>query len=262
MAQYSNGYVVGFATVVCAVCSIFVSSAAVSLKETQEKNAKLDLQKNVVLVSGLIAPGVKASEDDVTTFFDPKSNDRIELGYVDLKAGITVESKMAEDYILANKDACEELSDKANIGKIRCLKKYKKVYSIYKEGKMNRLIINVEGKGLWSTLYGFLALGTDGKEIQGITFYKHGETPGLGGEVDNPNWKKEWEKKQAFDASGNVPSHFIKKGSYDPKTEVSSLSGATLTANGVDNLVKFWLGDLGYGPYLKNVQKGGDNVQR
>lgn len=256
MAQYSNGYVVGFATVVCAVCSIFVSSAAVSLKETQEKNAKLDLQKNVILVSGLIEPGVKITEANVNTFFDPKSSDRVELSYVDLKVGSVVDNKIAEDYILKDKSACEELSDKANIAKIRCLKKYKKVYSIFKDGEMNRLIINVEGKGLWSTLYGFLALGTDGKEIQGITFYKHGETPGLGGEVDNPNWKKEWEKKQAFDASGNVPSHFIKKGSYDPKTEVSSLSGATLTANGVDSLVKFWLGDHGYGPYLKNVQKG------
>ena len=98
------------------------------------------------------------------------------------------------------------------------------------------LIMPIEGKGLWSTLYGFLSLDADMNTVRGITFYKHGETPGLGGEVDNPNWKALWNERQAFDADGSVEISVI-KGRAGPASEdphrVDGLSGATLTSKGV-----------------------------
>jgi Na+-transporting NADH:ubiquinone oxidoreductase subunit C len=124
---------------------------------------------------------------------------------------------------------------------------------------VEKLILPIYGKGLWSTLYGFLALEKDLKTVSGITFYQHGETPGLGGEVDNPNWKGKWQGKQAFDDSGDVIIKVIKgaviPGAPDADHQIDGLSGATLTARGVDNLVQFWLGENGYGPYLQQIRE-------
>jgi Na+-transporting NADH:ubiquinone oxidoreductase subunit C len=102
-------------------------------------------------------------------------------------------------------------------------------------------------------------LENDLKTVSGITFYQHGETPGLGGEVDNPNWKGGWQGKQAFDDAGDVIIQVIKgkvmPGSPDADHQIDGLSGATLTARGVDNLVQFWLGENGYGPYLQQIRE-------
>ena len=93
--------------------------------------------------------------------------------------------------------------------------------------------------------------------IKGITYYKHGETPGLGGEVDNQNWKDKWPGRKAFDASGKVVIALIKgsAGSAEENPhQVDGLSGATLTSRGVTNMLDFWLSDMGYGPYLEKFR--------
>ena len=259
---YSNGYIIGFATAVCVVCSIFVAGSAVSLKEQQVKNAVLDLKKNVISVSDLQTEADKATpltEDQVNKFFDPNEANHIEEKYVELATGITLNAKDGVQKMEENKDNCTPLSAKENKAKISCLPKYKRIYEIYKDKKMSRMVLEVEGKGLWSTLQGFLAMSTDGQTIQGLTFYKHGETPGLGGEVDNPKWKSGWVGAKPFNAS-NLPSIDIVKGSApDNKSDnkIDGLSGATLTSNGVEDLVNFWLGTHGYATYLSKNSKGG-----
>jgi Na+-transporting NADH:ubiquinone oxidoreductase subunit C len=92
-----------------------------------------------------------------------------------------------------------------------------------------------------------------------VTFYDHAETPGLGGEVDNPRWKDSWKGKQAIDETGKVKIEVL-KGVVDTsrpesKYQIDGLSGATLTTRGVDNIVKFWLGDDGYGSLLKRLKE-------
>jgi Na+-transporting NADH:ubiquinone oxidoreductase subunit C len=122
------------------------------------------------------------------------------------------------------------------------------------------VVIPVEGKGLWSTLYGFLALDKDVNTIKGLTFYQHAETPGLGGEVDNPKWKALWPGRKAFGDDGQ-PKIAVIKGQAGPVAEdpyqVDGLSGATITARGVSHLVQFWLGTNGFGPYLKQFKERG-----
>jgi Na+-transporting NADH:ubiquinone oxidoreductase subunit C len=132
-------------------------------------------------------------------------------------------------------------------------------------GSIEKVILPIYGKGLWSTLYGFLALGKDLNTVEGITFYEHGETPGLGGEVDNPNWKALWKGKMAFDDAGTVALTVI-KGKVDPSEEnaryqIDGLSGSTLTTRGLDAMVKFWLGDQGYGAFLKQLKKDNTHEQ-
>jgi len=126
---------------------------------------------------------------------------------------------------------------------------------IYTEGDSQRIVLPVRGKGLWSTLWGFVAVDSTGSMINGITFYEHGETPGLGGEVDNVNWKELWKSgKQIYDEDGSVKVKVLKKGTpqTDVNSQVDGLAGATITTNGVSKLLQFWLGDLGFKKFLTN----------
>ena len=121
------------------------------------------------------------------------------------------------------------------------------------------MILPIYGQGLWSTLYGFIAFDKDLKTVAGLTFYEHGETPGLGGEIDNPRWKAGWKGEQAFDDDWKVRIEVL-KGSVDrtrpeSRYQIDGLSGATLTARGVGRLARYWLGDDGYGPFLEKLRK-------
>jgi Na+-transporting NADH:ubiquinone oxidoreductase subunit C len=115
-------------------------------------------------------------------------------------------------------------------------------------------IFPIRGKGLWSTLRGFFAIDTDIKTVRGITYYEHAETPGLGGEVDNPEWKRKWPGKIAFDDAGKVIIRVTKNVSTN--SDIDALSGSTITSNGVTNMLRFWLGPDGFGPYLSRIQPG------
>ena len=114
-------------------------------------------------------------------------------------------------------------------------------------------------------MYGFVALGSDLNTIEGFAFYEHGETPGLGGEVDNPKWKALWNGKKAFGENGEVKIEVIKgrvtDSTPDASHKVDGLSGATITSRGVSGLLHYWLGENGYGPFLhrmKQRQQGGE----
>uniref|UniRef100_UPI00351379F3 NADH:ubiquinone reductase (Na(+)-transporting) subunit C n=1 Tax=Pararhodobacter marinus TaxID=2184063 RepID=UPI00351379F3 len=118
-------------------------------------------------------------------------------------------------------------------------------------------ILPIEGYGLWSTLYGFIALEENGNDIYGLQFYQHGETPGLGAEVDNPRWKALWNGKKLFTEDGTLAIRVAK--TVPPQGQdyyVDALAGATLTSAGVDNLVRFWMGETGYGAFLERLKAG------
>ena len=95
--------------------------------------------------------------------------------------------------------------------------------------------------------------------MAGIGFYEHTETPGLGGEVDNPKWKASWVGKSAYD--GDVLALEVIKGKVDTSRDgaeyqIDGLAGATLTTRGVDNLIKYWLGDQGFKSFIENLKTG------
>lgn len=253
--QRGKLYIVLFATAVCGVFSVLVSLSAVTLKDRQEINKKLDRQGNVLRVAGLVTGDEKVTTEKADSLF--KSN--IDARLIDLKTGDYVDGDpMTWDQRKALGDKTLSYEAPAgNAAKVMRLPSKALVYLIKKDGILDSVVLPIEGKGLWSTLYGYLALEADLKTIKGVTFYEHGETPGLGGEVDNQRWKDSWKGKKAYDESGK-PRFFVKKGlsNGDPYS-VDGLSGATLTARGVTNLVQFWLGDDGYGPYLKKLAQAG-----
>ena len=108
---------------------------------------------------------------------------------------------------------------------------------------------------MWSTLYGFIALENNLNDIFGLQFYQHAETPGLGAEVDNPKWKVQWKGKKLNNENGDLMIQ-VAKTSKEKEYHIDALAGATLTSNGVNNLVKFWMGQYGFKKFLKNLKNG------
>lgn len=245
------------AGLLCALCSILVSGAAVLLKDKQDANKELDIKKNLLLASGLAA-GSPTKEEVEEAFA------KIETVVVDLDTGTEVsdidptayDQEKARKTPSQNKEIAAD-QDKAGI-KTRAQKAL--AYKYKEEGVLKLLILPVKGKGLWSTLYGFIALDSDLETVKGIGFYQHGETPGLGGEIDNPTWKAQWAGKKIYDENLEVGLHVI-KGRVEPNDpeasyKVDGLSGATITSNGVTGLVKYWFGQDGFGPYLERLKVG------
>ncbi|WGL17251.1 Na(+)-translocating NADH-quinone reductase subunit C [Microbulbifer bruguierae] len=245
------------ALIMCLVCSVVVSTAAVMLKPKQEANALLDMKRNVLMAGGLI------DADQHNAKAIEQAFEAVTIKYVDLRTGkFTDEAPAGGSGRAAAKipSASEKLPAEEDTAKIMRRENTKEVYLVEKDGQLQRIVLPVRGYGLWGQLYGFLALEKDLSTVAGLGFYEHKETPGLGGEVDNPRWKSQWAGKEVFDADGSVDISVI-KGSVDPssakaKHQVDGLSGATLTSKGVNNLINFWLGSQGYGPFLKNLKAG------
>ena len=245
------------AFLVCVVCGVVVATAAVSLRPVQNENKLIDKRMNILLAAGMY----DASQDVNEQF---KS---IERKFVDIDSGDYVEMPESYDQRTAAKDPAqsERLSGDVDIAGIKNQAEVAEVYLARGDnGELSRIILPVHGYGLWSTLYGFLALEPDANTVAGLGFYEHGETPGLGGEVDNPKWKALWEGKKLYGDQGEVEIQVI-KGTVESNTpnaehKVDGLAGATLTSKGVSNLLRFWGGENGFGPYLKRMRQGGGDV--
>lgn len=255
---FSNGYIIGFAGAVCVFCSIFVAGSAVALKEKQELNAVVDKQTQVLKVAGLVKEGEAIAAAEVGKRFEENLVPRV----VDLETGEYVEDVDAKTFDMdaAMKDPAQSVDAPANEAKVKRLPKQALVYELKGQGGgIDAIILPVEGKGLWSTLKGFIALKPDTTTVAGLTFYSHAETPGLGGEVDNPKWKALWPGRKVFDAQWNAKLEVIKgqagAAAEDP-FRVDGLSGATLTSRGVTHLVQFWVGPEAFGPYLEKKRGG------
>ncbi|MBU2885140.1 Na(+)-translocating NADH-quinone reductase subunit C [Gilvimarinus agarilyticus] len=241
----------------CIVCSVVVSTAAVLLRPVQEKNKSLDFKRNILAAAGLAD---EASSQGVEVVF----SDRVKTRAVNFDKGtFTDEVAVAEyDQRKASKDPArsEDLTADQDLAKIGSRENIGLVYMIEGDSGLETLVLPIRGYGLWSTLYGFMALDSDLNTVVGLGFYEHGETPGLGGEVDNPAWKALWEGKEVYGDDGDAQLNVI-KGMVDANTpnaehKVDGLSGATLTSRGVGNLVQFWLGENGYKTFLANLKKG------
>lgn len=256
MQLNSVKYTIIFATVVCVVCSTLVAASAVALAERQEINRKVYKQRNVLLAAGIIKDGQKVSNEEVIRLF----NENIEVKLVDLATGDYVDNMDPAQYdqLAAREDPAQSVVAPPNASSIKRIPKRGLVFHVMKNGKVDAVVIPIEGYGLWGTLYGYLALEHDANTIRGITYYDHKETPGLGGEVDNPKWKGLWHGRKAYNDQGDPAIKVIKgvaAGPEDDPHHIDGLSGATITSNGVTFMMEFWLGPNGYGPFLEKFRQ-------
>ncbi len=254
---------VAVAFALCLVGAVLVSGSAVILKPLQVSNKAADEKTNILEVAGMLEE--KTNVEEAFKKFEPK--------IVDLETGDYVNDMNPEtfDQRKASKDPAlgVEIPSDKDIAKIGRKSKYAKVYLVKEDGKTKAVIIPVSGYGLWSTMHGYMALEDDGQTVIGLNLFDQAETPGLGGEVVNPKWKALWKGKKVYKEANEAGTDFQKKhhtevgepiltlvkGSVDPSKpgalhQVDGLAGATLTSNGVNNLIRYWLGSEGFAPYL------------
>jgi len=249
-------------TLLCVVCSVVVSAVAVGLRPQQEKNAAVDKKRNVLLAAAIIGDDF---EGDLESVFAAAG---IKPVLVDLKSGDVVEGDPAGfDMGLAMNDpaAVIPVTPDQYMAGITKRPKQVVVYLHEPKGELENIILPVVGQGLWSTMYGYLCLAPDLKTTRGLVFYEHAETPGLGGEVDNPRWRNQFRDrgdkgvKRLRDDQGSYDFKITKSGMADLSSphQVDGISGATITCRGVDGMLKYWMSDAAYGPFLKKLQKKG-----
>lgn len=242
-------------TGLCLVCSIVVSVAAVGLRPAQQENKALDKQSNILAVAGVDVTAV--AKRDLAKLY----GDKIEARLVDLTTGEFVDGDADNfDAAKAAKDPAKNIvltpaDDKAGVRQISRL--IPVFFAKDAQGKVDNIILPVYGRGLWSTMYAFVAVAADGQTVKGITYYDHGETPGLGDGIERPEWREMWIGKKLFDQDG-MPAIKVIKGHAPAGSEheIDGLSGATLTGNGVQHTFDFWMGPKGFGPFLAKIRAG------
>jgi len=251
MRRDSVGYILGFSTVVCLVCAIPIAAAAVMLRPRQAENQRVDRLSKVLGVAGLVSPTEELGREEVVKRFADNIIPRV----VDAQTGAYVDSIDAANYDqrAASRDPAQSTSAPSNAAKVLRLPRLLVVYEQRDGDAVKSLILPIQGYGLWSTMYGYIALAADARTISGITFYEHGETPGLGGEIENPRWQARWKGRLAYNDSNRVVVQVIKGVAGPPASDpyhVDGLAGATITSRGVSNTLQFWLGPEAFGPFL------------
>lgn len=234
-------------------CSALVAGAAVGLRPKQDANRQIDRQKNI-----LYAAGLYDADKPVNELFA-----NIETRVIELESGKFVDEATIDPSTYNQRKAAftSELgtripaeADTAGIGR---QEKYSLVYLVRENGRLSQVVLPVRGKGLWSTMYAYVAVDADLTTIHGVSFYEHGETPGLGGEVSNRAWQDLWQGKQLY--RDDTVALKVIKGSSDSANpeaayQLDGLSGATLTSVGVSGLLEFWFGEHGFKPFFAQLQ--------
>ena len=230
--------------IACIACAVVVSVTAVSVRPEQNLNVENEKKLKILAAAGIMTDEVEKEFSKIKTLYvDFKSNQLVEVteNYDHIKAS----SNVAQSSLVPKEQDIAILKRRENVAPI---------YVWYSEqNQIQKIVLPIRGYGLWGTLYGYLSLDADLNTVKGIEYYDHKETPGLGGEVDNPVWKSDWNGKKIYDSSGNVVL-YVTKGPSTEEYEIDGISGATLTSNGVSNMIKYWLGENGYGPVLEMLR--------
>ncbi len=252
------------AVLLCLVCSVIVAGAAVSLKPLQQANIAEDMKKNILAAAGLLDGSISVTEqfEQVTTRIVNLEEGRFateaEVNDIKKLMGLNDISKFDQRKASQMPELSDKLAGSEDPASIKRRSKYAAVYLVQEGDQLEKLILPIHGYGLWSTLYGFIALKGDLETVEGLGFYEHGETPGLGGEVDNPLWKAKWVGKELHNEQGKLAIEVIKgEAPRDSEHKVDGLSGATLTSRGVNNLVRYWVGEQAFGKLLNQMKSQG-----
>ena len=256
MRHRSTAYTVSFAAAVCLVCSLLVSGAAVGLKERQEVNKLLERQKRILVLTGLLEEGESLADDEVRKLFEENIVPEV-IQLVDGQTSATADPATFDQHE-AMTDPDSRRPAPENRARLVWVPDNALIYKKMDGDKIETVVLPVEGKGLWSTMYGFLAVTPGTNTVSGITFYEHGETPGLGGEIDNSEWRRKWRGRKVYGEDWQVELKVIKGIAGSPEEDphhVDGLTGATLTSNGVSYLIEFWQGENGFAPYLRQFKE-------
>jgi len=235
--------------VVAFVCAVAVAATAVYLKPLQIINKELDRRQHI---------------EDMVRDFAGDDDIVLEPHVIDLATGEYLPEIDATrfDQRQAALDPGESVAVRPEIDIANLSRRARKavVYVGRRNGKPALTILPVWGQGYGAMLYGYLGIAADANTVIGLSFYDHAETPGLGALIDTAEWKAQWRGKLVRDGAVvrlGVGAGQIDKGSEAARYQVDALTGATWTGLGVNNLLHYWLGPDGFGPYLAKFGRRG-----
>ena len=244
-------YVLTISATIAVTCAAMVTGAVTYFRPMQAAYGALEWNRDVIQAAGLTSNGQALSDREVAGLFR-----QLNVRAVDFRTGSLTDEvdPLSFDFEAAanSADGSTELSsgsDPANLGRIPNLGP---VYFVGPVEAPERIVIPVYGKGMWSTIRAFVAIGSDGKTIKSLIIHEHGETPGIGDRIEDANWLSAWQGKLGFDHEGNAAIALAGSSTPDANA-VDAITGATVTAEAVTTLVRFWLSDAGYGPLLKQI---------
>lgn len=243
----------GLALALAVISGLVVSTTKVWLEPIQLDNQQKAQRANLLKIAEQ-HPGIDA-------VFTKIGAENVKVQMVNLQTGVAV---AATDPLPAESPAASRDPDHSiaiprelDVAGIKRRPKFVAVYTVEQKNRQNMIILPIYGKGYASTLRGFIGLAADANTIVAISFYQHEETPGIGARIDDPKWLAKWQGKKIRGPSGNVRIQLTSQMSSDQSSskiyQVDRLTGATHTSRGVENLVRYWLGDHGFGPYLKSL---------
>jgi len=244
----------GVALAVAFVCALLVSVIAVSLRPIYKANVEAERIAQLELV-------LAALSDIGRT----QTIDSLEARLVDLATGEFDESidPATYDAVRAASRPATSVAIPADLD-LAGLKRRALLAQVYlvraSDNSVDLIIMPVSGRGYQSTLRAWLVLDGDARTVRALKFYQHGETPGVGARIEEPEWEAQWRDLSAYDDDGvlriGVRTHAGGGYSDDAQYQVDGISGATRTAQGVDGMLRFWLGEFGFEPFLQRVREG------
>jgi Na+-transporting NADH:ubiquinone oxidoreductase subunit C len=239
------------ALVTATTAGFLVTGTSLWLRPIQAANQNIDIMRNVLEVAG-----IEAGEDIRRTFIR-----QVRVRMVDLETGeyTSAVDPVEFDPQAAAKDPeiSRELPRKEDVAEIGRRANYARVYLVLEDGDDPKAIVLPLTGYAYSEMSALIALANDANTILGFKAYNHDETPGLGGRVDDPAWRAQWKGKVLRDDLGHLRFQVISpEEGLEDQYRVDAISGATVTSEGVQNIIHFWIGDYGYGPYLSRLRKG------
>lgn len=247
--RQSNIYVIGFSAVLTIILGGLLSFAALGLRPIQQEQVALDTQKKILGAVMDLKP-----TDDVPSIYQSRIR------------SLVVNAQGEE---VTEVDGEPVVAEAVEIGKQFKLPPEERLYPVYKlvsendPEKAAAYVLPVYGNGLWDNIWGYLALEEDLQTIRGVVFDHAGETPGLGARITDIEIQERFRGKKIYDNLGAlVAVNMVKGETGDPSiygdNEVDGMSGATITATGVNNMIRNYLSY--YEPYLEKAT--GDELRK
>ncbi len=242
------------------ICSSLVSGAVVILRPIQLNNQMVERSRNIMKLTGLVAEGVTPSDEEMLELYrdmDVRILDIDKAEFKDDMDPLSFDQRRAVN----DPDMGVDIPLNQDLAALGRRSRYAPVYKVLKEdGSLDRLILPVYGTGMWSTIYGYIALESDLNTIAAVTFYEQNETPGLGDQIMRPEWQAQWVGRRIYDELGDA-RFAVNHGKVEPGSstwlyEVDALTGATVTADAVTAMIRYWFGPNGYRDFLKALRKG------
>jgi Na+-transporting NADH:ubiquinone oxidoreductase subunit C len=255
MNRNGPAYTVVFTLVVCAVCSVFVAGAYEMLGEKQRADAAVFRMLDILTITGLAEKDEELGRDEILERFQAIRPLAVDMETKRLAPDVDAR---LYDQREASNDPTQSFEAPPNDAGVRRIPEYAVVYErLEEDGGLDQILIPIHGQGYGGQIYGFLSLGSDLNTVRDIVFYELEETPTLGGRITRSSWRKNWPGRKIYDDSGDVAIRLVADAppaDEDPY-KVDAVSRASVTTAGVQNMLDFWLGPQGFGPFLADYRE-------